>query len=266
MFFHTNLGRAMSDPHHNLWADTALTPRLPQSDRSAIITIYDIVRFVLGVIGMVLGLGAVGGLLVGPDIGQLSDFANADPALSLWVLGLSYLGMGLMVLAAVKWGRSSVWRPLKLDRAPGKWLVLGPLLALAASFALDWGAVGLYQELTGDTIELEIDQFMRNGLDGPVMSAFMVLVAGILGPIVEELIFRGLALGWLQRLMPFWLAALISSVLFGLAHEQGPHIILAAVLGLVFAFLYRRAGSLWAPIAGHIVNNVAAVASVYFGF
>lgn len=256
----------MSDPHHNVWANTPLTPRLPQSDRSAGITIFDIVRFVLGVIGMVLALGAVGGLLFGPDIAQLGDIANADPAASLWVLGASYLGMGLMVLAAVKWGRANVWRPLKLDRAPGKWLILGPLLALAVSLALDWGAVGLYEELTGEKIELEIDQFMRNGLDGPLMSASMLLVAGILGPIVEELIFRGLALGWLQRLMPFWLAALISSVLFGLAHVQGPHIVLAAALGLVFAFLYRRAGSLWAPIAGHIVNNVAAVASVYFGF
>ena len=54
----------------------------------------------------------------------------------------------------------------------------------------------------------------------------------------EELIFRGLLLGWLQRLMPFWLAALISSALFGAVHIEPLHMLLYATLIIFFCFFY----------------------------
>ena len=255
----------MSDPHHNLWAGAPMTPRLPSLDRSSVITVFDILRFAVGFVGLIAAAGTVAALLLGAELAQLQDLANADPILALQVLGAFYLGLAIVVLASVKWGRASVWTPLRLDVGAGKWLILGPLLALAASAALDLGAVHLYEWVTGEKLDLEIDQFVRNATASPQITAATVLVAGLIGPIVEELIFRGLFLGWLQRLMPFWLAALISSALFGLAHVQGAHAILAGLLGLVFAYLYRRAGSLWAPIAAHIANNVLAVVSVYAG-
>jgi membrane protease YdiL (CAAX protease family) len=94
------------------------------------------------------------------------------------------------------------------------------------------------------------------------VGTFILLV--ILAPISEEIVFRGILFaGW--RSLGFGPAAVVSSLLFGLAHWQ-PNVALAtAVLGWLLAYLYERTGSLWAPIGLHSVKNALAFALVYGG-
>jgi len=91
----------------------------------------------------------------------------------------------------------------------------------------------------------------------------MLLVAGLLAPFAEEVMFRGLVFGWLrQRLRPS-LAALVSALPFGLLHIQPQHILYAGAAGFFLALIYQRSGSLWSSIAAHMAINIIAVSEVY---
>lgn len=79
-------------------------------------------------------------------------------------------------------------------------------------------------------------------------------LAGFLAPVLEELLFRGLLYkAWEKRLG--WAGSMILvSILFGLYH---PLFWSAFASSIVFACLYRRTGSLWAPIVVHAIFNIS---------
>jgi len=80
--------------------------------------------------------------------------------------------------------------------------------------------------------------------------------------VCEEVIYRGYMIAYLMALFgaPFWVAGLVSSVLFGFAHAyQGPAGILkTTAAGGMMALLYGLTGSLWAPIVAHAVMDLAS--------
>ena len=83
------------------------------------------------------------------------------------------------------------------------------------------------------------------------------LIGGIVGPIAEELFFRGMLYGFLRR----WgvvVAIVASTGVFVLAHpiSQGFPIPQAAG-GIVFALAYEIEGSLITPIVIHVLGNLA---------
>ena len=80
--------------------------------------------------------------------------------------------------------------------------------------------------------------------------------------ICEEIVYRGFMIAYLMALFaaPFWIAGLVSSVIFGLAHSyQGPAgIPRTAAVGGAMALLYGLTGSLWAPMVAHAVIDIAS--------
>lgn len=88
-----------------------------------------------------------------------------------------------------------------------------------------------------------------------VVMAF--LTAGVIAPIVEETIFRGLLFSGLRGPAGLWPALVISSFLFGLAHLLAPlWMIMLTVLGMWLGAAFHRYGSLIVPVVGHTVFNV----------
>jgi membrane protease YdiL (CAAX protease family) len=76
--------------------------------------------------------------------------------------------------------------------------------------------------------------------------------------IVEELLWRGYLIWYLTHFVPLWVAAIISAVLFGLAHSyQGiKSVPKVTAVGLALAGLYVLSGSLWLPILAHILADM----------
>lgn len=129
----------------------------------------------------------------------------------------------------------------------------------------------------------------------PASIALTVLVATVLAPLTEELLFRGVLLPWLAQVFSSrkrpdplleelaelpsipdteispaawnappspstnrsWLAAnLLTSAIFALMHApQWPAPVSLFILALGLGSLYQRTGSLWAPIALHMTFN-----------
>ena len=82
-----------------------------------------------------------------------------------------------------------------------------------------------------------------------VLSFFSLVV---LGPALEECIFRGYLLHRWSKKWGLWTGVLLSSVAFGAIH---PDTIAAAVTGLGLAMLYLKTQTLWAPIVAHSIYN-----------
>lgn len=97
------------------------------------------------------------------------------------------------------------------------------------------------------------------------LGAFVLdLITGsVIAPMAEEPLFRGLVLAGLAQRVPFAAAAAVSSLLFALTHGVGV-LVPIFVLGLGLAYVYRRTGTLWAPILAHaLVNSISLV--ILFG-
>lgn len=83
----------------------------------------------------------------------------------------------------------------------------------------------------------------------------------VLPPITEEIIFRGLILGYLRKAgMTFLLADLVQAVLFGIYHQNLIQGIYAAVLGLILGWLAKRYESIFVPVFLHFLYNMFGTA------
>ena len=87
----------------------------------------------------------------------------------------------------------------------------------------------------------------------------ILLAVGIVAPIAEELLFRGLIFHLLNRHLNIKVALILQGVLFGLFHMNLVQGVYASVLGVVLGIAYILTGSLWVPIVIHIVNNSVAI-------
>ena len=85
-----------------------------------------------------------------------------------------------------------------------------------------------------------------------------LILAGVLAPIVEETLFRGVVFGSLQAYFGKWTAAVISAAIFSALHLQAYGFIPRFVLGMFLVYLYDRYKSLYPAIALHGLNNIVA--------
>ena len=86
-----------------------------------------------------------------------------------------------------------------------------------------------------------------------------IAVAGILIPVVEELIFRGLAyrrMRWYIKPVP---AMILSAMYFAAVHGNWLQGIYAFIMGVLLAFAYERFHSILAPMLIHIGANTVSV-------
>lgn len=89
---------------------------------------------------------------------------------------------------------------------------------------------------------------------------FMQLVCtGILIPLAEELIFRGMVFASLRERFQFPVSAVISALLFALFHGNLPQGVYAFILGLAMAWVYENCRTLAAPYVFHISANIFSV-------
>lgn len=83
-----------------------------------------------------------------------------------------------------------------------------------------------------------------------------VIVASIVAPIGEEILFRSACLGWMQaKGVNTILAILFSSIIFGIVHLNPIQIFFATGLGVILGLLYWYSRSLILPIVVHVINN-----------
>ncbi|WP_260209474.1 CPBP family intramembrane glutamic endopeptidase [Lactiplantibacillus pentosus] len=88
-----------------------------------------------------------------------------------------------------------------------------------------------------------------------------LLTMGIVGPIMEELTFRGVLMDYFFQPRAGWLAILVSGALFGLIHQTKTvyEWLVYAGMGWVLATAYWLTKSIFVPIMIHILNNCGSL-------
>ena len=100
------------------------------------------------------------------------------------------------------------------------------------------------------------------------MVALTVLVVAV-GPLVEEIVYRGMLLGRLVKTMSSRSAIVISAAVFALIHLADPNALLVVpglfIIGLVLGYLAVRTGNIGLATFTHAGINALAVAALVYG-
>jgi membrane protease YdiL (CAAX protease family) len=194
------------------------------------------------------------------NAGSLEDSA---PAQFFYIL-LAEGGAAWLVLKFLKVSDLSV-KKIGLGRRPKGTDIVKGLLGFAAFFVIlvlinsvlshIFPSLNAEQQDVGfNTLNSSLDKFL----------AFFSLV--IFPPIGEEILVRGYLYSGLRSNWKFLPAALLTSLMFGLAHLQlgsGAAVVWAAgidtfVLSMVLVYLREKTGVLYAGILVHALNNLIA--------
>lgn len=77
----------------------------------------------------------------------------------------------------------------------------------------------------------------------------------IIGPIVEELMFRGIVFHYLENIKTGWFPILASGICFGLWHEEPVQVVYTAMMGIILGIIYASCRDLKVLIMIHMLNN-----------
>lgn len=186
---------------------------------------------------------------------------------------LESLLMGASLSLAYVVTLASVWYMAKargvtfFDAVGAKPVALGSVISLGISLAL----VGrVFAGVWAVTLERLGVQLPGADVDPtsllpqtPVGIAFTLIVAVVLAPLVEEVVFRGMLLSSLRPRVGDLSAIVVSSLVFAAVHvlpfAMPPIFLLSVGLG----WLYVRTDSLWTPIAAHAVFNTVGIVALY---
>ncbi|WP_425270896.1 CPBP family intramembrane glutamic endopeptidase [Paenibacillus ferrarius] len=91
----------------------------------------------------------------------------------------------------------------------------------------------------------------------PIIPVSAVLFA----PILEELIFRKIIFGTLDKRCNFWIGSIISSMLFAAAHLSIQLFLGYFAVGMVFCWFYKKSNSLIVTVLAHTYINFLVIIS-----
>lgn len=83
-----------------------------------------------------------------------------------------------------------------------------------------------------------------------------IICTAILGPILEELVFRGIVFNELKTFNKQMTSILITSFLFAFFHSTVLQVIYAFALSFMLIYVYQKYKTIIAPILLHIVSNI----------
>jgi len=95
--------------------------------------------------------------------------------------------------------------------------------------------------------------------------ALNFVLIGLVPGIGEELVFRGILQGELERYTKKpWLSIIVAAIIFSAIHFQFAGFIPRMLLGMLLGFLYWRTRNLWVPIIAHVAYNSFQVFVAFF--
>lgn len=108
-----------------------------------------------------------------------------------------------------------------------------------------------------DWLKAYEDAMKASGIGTDSVSVFIVLYM-IIGPLSEELCFRGLTYGYARRAMGFWGANAVQAILFGVFHMNPLQGIMAAVVGFLFGYIYGKTNNIFVTMGVHLIFNLTS--------
>ena len=179
-----------------------------------------------------------------------------------WLYDNSVLVFSLCRMCSMIAGMAAVFPMFRKETVEWKGSVRLPVLTvgiLAVAMAL--GTNILFSllhitELSKSFADVAGQQFMV-----PIWQG--LLLFGVVSPLAEEIVFRGVIYNRLKKYFPVWIAILTSAVLFGGYHGNLVQGIYGFLLGTVIAWLYEVAGKFRIPVMFHAFANISVFLMTY---
>ena len=97
----------------------------------------------------------------------------------------------------------------------------------------------------------------------PERILWSVLTVSVLAPVLEEIIFRRVIEGEFLKSYSPVVAIILSSLLFGLIHQNLWQMIPAFFYGVLFGWVYYKFRNVWITIGLHSLNNTITIVMAY---
>lgn len=191
----------------------------------------------------------VSGLTGHPIGGMEAMFNNA------WIIAVALLVTDLIVVY-VFWKRKYTKMKFNYGYNFGEQFTTKKLLLWAAVSGVGLLVFDLMASLYLPIPEdLGINDILTKMMTNPIG----LLGACLLGPLAEEMIFRGaIERRLLEKNWNPWFAIVISALLFAVAHMNFAQGFTALVIGIFMGWVYYRTRSIWPTVIIHVVNNTLA--------
>jgi uncharacterized protein len=197
------------------------------------------------------------GFVVGSQLSRL----GLDPV----VYGLVFTALsgiaGIAGFAAAVLLRIRSLRSFGVRRTSRRWLLVGVGAGIVA-FVLKSLAILAYIQVTGDSANIQA--VYGEGGSGGILSLILATVfLGLLTPLGEELLFRGVITNALLRYGSVF-GVVSSALIFAIAHCINPVFPAALVVGLIAAEVFRRSESVLSAVIVHAVVNLPTIPVMVF--
>ncbi len=134
-----------------------------------------------------------------------------------------------------------------------RWTEILLVIALAVASSL---GLNVLLSLTGAVNSSAAFREISDRQFGVVFGVGIILY-GVLSPLAEEVVFRGLMYNRMRKMFPLPLAVAVSGFLFGCYHGNLVQGIYGTCMGILIAYVYERFGSFLAPVLFHAAANIA---------
>ncbi len=145
-----------------------------------------------------------------------------------------------------------------------------------AGHAVKWSIFGIFLAFIAQYLAIMIETYAfgiepgsentQDILEMVKMVPIFAIVVAIIGPILEEIVFRKVIFGAFYKRFNFVISALLSSVIFAVVHLDFTHILIYTAVGITFSFLYVKTGRIIVPIIAHVaMNGYAVIIQVLLG-
>lgn len=182
------------------------------------------------------------------ELGYTGNLASIMSALSYAVAGIALLHSALPVIREAK--RRMALSHLRREHSRNY------VLALLASGCAVLG-LNLLFDLAGITERSATYQAVAASQLSASLAVGLICY-GIITPLAEELIFRGIVYNELKRGYKRFVAMILSAGLFGLYHMNPVQGVYGFLMGLLMVYLYEYFGSFLWPVLVHVLANSLA--------
>ena len=141
-------------------------------------------------------------------------------------------------------------------------VLIGAAGAVAMIIIANGGATLIDSLLHSKHEQAQIELF--KGLHDPATMIVFALFACVFAPFAEESIFRVFFFNLGLRFGGFWVGAVASGVLFGLAHNDLYAALPLALGGMILCYVYYRSRNAFASMISHSLFNLVSILALVF--
>jgi membrane protease YdiL (CAAX protease family) len=192
-------------------------------------------------------------LLVGGIIGMIGNLLfHPGEGGKAAIIALSIIISGVLTVFVLNKMNMIKWRvanPKTISWRKAPLAIVGALMGIIAANLLNE--------------KLDLPNLIEAEMGALCHTFWGVLAITIIGPIVEELVFREGIIGYLiRRGQHRWVAIIFSSLMFGIIHLNPAQVPFAFIMGIVLGVVYVKSHSIVLTSIIHILNNTIAVVEI----